>query len=164
MSEIFLSLGSNIIVRETWIKKAISKISEFCSIDTISSFYYTAPEGFSNQPLFCNVVCHGLSVFNPFQLLLKVKEVENSIGFTRQFLNGPRAIDIDLLFYDSLQLSVPGLTIPHPKLNNRIFVLGPLAEVAPNFIHPTFNKSILEIYNSFKQSRGNNTLIEKKVY
>jgi len=164
MSEIFLSLGSNIIVRETWIKKAISKVSEFCQIDTISSFYYTAPEGFSNQPWFCNIVCHVLSESNPFQLLLKLKEVENSIGFTRPFLNGPRAIDIDLLFYDSLQLTVPGLTIPHPKLNNRIFVLEPLAEVAPNFIHPTLNKSILEIYKSFKQLRGNNILVEKKIY
>ena len=105
-----------------------------------------------------------MSESNPFQLLLKLKEVENSIGFTRPFLNGPRAIDIDLLFYDSLQLTVPGLTIPHPKLNNRIFVLEPLAEVAPNFIHPTLNKSILEIYKSFKQLRGNNILVEKKIY
>jgi len=164
MSEIFLSLGSNIIERECWIKKAICKISEFSKIVTVSSFYYTAPEDFSDQPWFCNIVCHGVTEFNPFELLFKVKEIENTIGFTRPFLNGPRAIDIDILFYDSLQLSVPGLVIPHPKLDTRMFVLEPLVEVAPNFIHPTFNKSVSDIYKLFKQSRANEILIEKKAY
>ena len=105
-----------------------------------------------------------MTQYNPFELLLKIKEIENTIGFKRPFINGPRAIDIDILFYESLQLSVPGLVIPHPNLDSRIFVLEPLLEVAPNFIHPTLKKSVLEISKLFKQSRVDKIRVDKRVY
>jgi 2-amino-4-hydroxy-6-hydroxymethyldihydropteridine diphosphokinase len=118
-----------------------------------SPIYQTEPWGYIEQPLFLNQVIEAESSFSPHDLLkyLKMKEVE--LGRKPTIRYGPRVIDIDILFYNTLIFHSPELTIPHPKLHERAFVLVPLADIAPDFVHPVYQKTIRELL-SFIDTAG----------
>lgn len=146
MPSIFLGVGSNIEPREENISKAISLLKEKgFKIVKSSPIYQTQPVGYESQPKFLNLVLHIEEKTSPKSCLYTLKEIEREMGRTPTFPNGPRVIDLDILFYDSLIVDTPELKIPHPRLHKRAFVLIPLSQIAPDFLHPVFKKSVKEL-------------------
>jgi 2-amino-4-hydroxy-6-hydroxymethyldihydropteridine diphosphokinase len=140
---IFLELGSNIGDRVSNLKDAIKLLG--LPIVALSSLYETEPVDYLNQPWFLNQVLQCETSFHPLKLLEECQKVENELGRTREILKGPRTIDIDLLFYNDEILKTQELTIPHPAIPQRRFVLIPLAEIAADFVHPELNLTISEL-------------------
>ncbi|MDD5231517.1 MAG: 2-amino-4-hydroxy-6-hydroxymethyldihydropteridine diphosphokinase [Candidatus Marinimicrobia bacterium] len=148
---VFLSLGSNLDVREAHLASALnaSAANPKITIRRESSVYKTAPKYNPNQPDFLNMVVEIATSMTPQQLLDFCKKTEIHLGRHPSTLkNSPREIDIDIIFFDRLIFESAGLTIPHPGLYERKFVLAPLAEIAPDFICPKTGKSALELLNS----------------
>ena len=144
---ICLHLGSNLGSRSLNLEKAILGISqEIGEVTNQSSIYQTQAWGETEQPDFLNQAVLAITELLPHDVLKKLLGIEEKMGRIREKKWGPRIIDIDLLFYDDLILETPDLTIPHPQISNRNFVLIPTMEVFGNFIHPVFNLSIEELY------------------
>lgn len=143
---IFLGLGSNVGDKKQNLEKAISELSKKISDILISKFYETEPWGYIKQDKFLNAAISGKTSFSPSELLGFIKLVEKKIGRIERFKWGPREIDIDILFYDDLIYKNNLLTIPHPFLQDREFVMKPLVNLDPNFIHPVFKKTVLQLY------------------
>jgi len=139
---VFLALGSNLGDRKANLEKALQLLGERLSLERVSSLYETEPVGFEEQPLFLNAVCRVKTEVGPFQLLSLLKGVEVALGRAPSFANAPRLIDVDILFYGNLAIETDRLVIPHPRLEERAFVLIPLAEIAPGLIHPVSGESI----------------------
>jgi 2-amino-4-hydroxy-6-hydroxymethyldihydropteridine diphosphokinase len=146
MPNIFLGLGSNQGDREKNLLKAI-EVPMFNLVQ--SKITETEPYGFKEQDCFLNMVLGGTTLLSPHKLLLAIKQIELKLGRKPTFHWGPRVIDIDILFYDDLILHEKDLVIPHPDLVNRLFVLAPLAEIAPTFIHPVLQKTILTLLTEY---------------
>lgn len=144
-SDTYLGLGSNVGERASNLGAALSALAKHLDIVRVSSVYETEPVGFDNQSPFLNLVCHATTVMSPRQLLKLTQSVEAQVGRLPTFRNGPRVIDIDILLFDSLCLRTERLVIPHPELPNRLFALVPLAEIAPDFVHPVLHKSIRQL-------------------
>lgn len=142
---VILGLGANLGDPLAQLQEAIRQLGEFMTVERTSSVYRTAPVGGIEQPDFLNLVCLGRFEGNARALHAKLVAVENTLGRTRRVRNGPRTIDIDLLTFGELVMRTPELTIPHPRLHERAFVLVPLAEVAPMWRHPTLGASALEL-------------------
>lgn len=140
---IFLGLGSNLGDRAKNLKDAIKLIG--LPIVAESAIYETEPVDYLNQPWFLNQVLQCETSFHPLKLLKECQRVENELGRTREISKGPRTIDIDLLFYNDEILSTPELTIPHPGIPQRRFVLIPLNEIAPDFVHPQLNLTVQQL-------------------
>lgn len=136
MATVYLALGSNLGDREKNLEEARERIAAFVSVTRASSIYETEPVGVKEQPWFLNQVLAGTTPLSPVDLLRRVKKIETEMGRTEGIRFGPRPIDIDILFYDRVIELSPILTIPHPRLHERAFVLTPLAEIAPELIHP----------------------------
>ncbi len=113
-----------------------------------SHVYETPPWGYKDQPRFYNQVVKADTYLQPEPLLKHLKRLEVALGRQPNFQNGPRLIDIDLLFYDHLVLDTPVLTLPHPRLHERGFVLLPLMDIAPEFVHPVLKKTVREMTSS----------------
>jgi 2-amino-4-hydroxy-6-hydroxymethyldihydropteridine diphosphokinase len=111
-------------------------MSDRVQVTAVSSLYDTAPVGETDQPRFLNLVCEGETALGPVELLAFVKEIETTVGRVASRRWGPRAIDIDILLYGCEVVSLPHLTIPHPRICERVFVLAPLAEIAPELVIP----------------------------
>ncbi len=150
----YLGLGSNLGDRKQNLSKALELLSRQVAIDQLSSLYETEPVGFKDQPLFLNAVCRITTTLNPEKLLGCVKGIETAIGRTPSFPNAPRPIDIDILFYGERTARSEALTIPHPRLTQRAFVLIPLAEIAPDLVHPGKGKTIRELLNNLENTEG----------
>lgn len=149
----YLSLGSNWGRREGFLGKARLLLeSEGVKILEVSSIYRTNPEGFRFQPSFLNQVLAVKTSLSPFELLEASKQIEHRLNRVRLFPNAPRTIDIDLLFYDNQVMDTPRLTLPHPRLHERAFVLVPLAEIAPEVRHPVLGFSVHEMLASVDTS------------
>ena len=143
---ILILLGSNLGDRQENLDRARQEISRFVGqIITTSSVYKTAAWGNTQQPDFYNQVIEIRSSHDPHKLILATQKIELTMGRTRKEKWGPRLIDIDLLFYGDSIVSKENLTVPHPEIPNRRFTLLPLAEVAPDFIHPLLKKSVLQL-------------------
>jgi 2-amino-4-hydroxy-6-hydroxymethyldihydropteridine diphosphokinase len=142
---IYLSLGSNLGDRLANLQNAISLLPPNIQPLTQSSVYETEPWGYTDQPPFLNLVIKAITMLDPYDVLTIVKEIEVSMGRQETFRFGPRLIDLDILFYDDLVLDTPKLTIPHPRLTQRAFVLVPLAEIEPDLSHPVLKKTIQQI-------------------
>lgn len=151
MPIVYLGLGSNLGDREGNIKRALELLSQKVKIEKLSSLYETEPMGYLSQPLFLNAVCQALTELSPEELLEFVKEIERRIGREPSFPNAPRPIDIDILFYEGEIINLPHLIIPHPRLKERAFVLVPLAEISPHFIHPQGGERIIDLLNKVEQ-------------
>ena len=145
MATVYIALGSNIGDREVNLNLAIEKFGDQAQVIKRSSIYQTEPWGFHDQAPFLNMVIQVQTNLTPRSLLTFLKNLEVEIGRTLTFRNGPRVIDLDILFYDDLVLAEEGLEIPHPRLKDRVFVLVPLCEIAPDLIHPV-TKTPLDKY------------------
>ncbi|SNZ06486.1 2-amino-4-hydroxy-6-hydroxymethyldihydropteridinediphosphokinase [Persephonella hydrogeniphila] len=145
MEKVFLALGSNISDKESYIKKAVDKLSEFVKDIQIAPVYVSKAVGFEDQPDFYNTVIKGFTQLDPFELFKMTKNIEKELGRVERFRWGPREIDIDILFYGNLILDTEYLVIPHPRLHERDFVLQPLFDIEPEFIHPVLKKTVKEL-------------------
>ena len=147
---VYLGLGSNLGRREENLTQALISLSQKVNLEQVSSIYETEPVGYKEQPFFLNLVCRITTNLHPEGLLHLAKDIENSMGRVASFPNAPRPIDIDVLFYDDKTVETQTLTIPHPRLADRAFVLIPLVEIAPDLVHPGLDKSIAELLKSVK--------------
>ncbi len=144
MNRIYLSLGSNLNDRLVNIDEAISLLSEKITLGKISSVYETEPQDMVSDNRFLNMVICGKTSLSPNELLDFICAIETKMGRTRtdksKYLD--RIIDIDILFFNDIVVEDLNLTIPHKRLHERLFVLAPMAEIAPSFLHPVFGKKI----------------------
>ncbi len=145
---VYLALGTNLGDRLAKLRAAIKALSPEINVIAKSKVYETPPWGYENQPAFLNMAVKCETNLEPESLLKRLKQLEVQLGREQSFRWGPRLIDIDILFYDNLILKSESLTIPHPRLHERAFVLVPLTDIASDFIHPVFKKTIKELLAS----------------
>ncbi|MDE2029461.1 MAG: 2-amino-4-hydroxy-6-hydroxymethyldihydropteridine diphosphokinase [Alphaproteobacteria bacterium] len=141
-----LGLGSNIGDRYAALRGAIEGLRPYIAIDALSPAYETAPAYVTDQPRFLNAALTGTTKLAPFALLRLVKDLESSLGRQPSFRNGPRMIDIDILFYGDETVHIPELTIPHASMAERDFVLCPLNDIAPQWRHPGTGATVAEMF------------------
>ena len=142
---VYLSIGSNLGDRAANLREAIQKLEDLGKVVEVSSFYETEPVELTAQPWFLNCAVKLDTEKMPRQLISAILSLEQSMGRQRKQKKGPRTIDIDILLFGSSVIEIPSLTIPHPKLHERRFVLEPLAEIAPDARHPVFKRSMREL-------------------
>lgn len=143
--QVYLGIGSNLGGRQANMEKALKLLGDTLQIELVSAIYETEPVGYVEQPVFLNAVCRGQTELGPLQLLSLVKGMEASLGRVSSFPNAPRTIDLDIIFYGNMIMETPELTIPHPRLEERAFVLIPLLEIAPDLSHPVSGESIKDL-------------------
>ncbi len=149
----YLSLGSNLGNREENLDMALKLLAQRMRLGKVSSIYDTEPLGNTSQPRFLNLACEVFTHLTPEGLLALAKGIEGKMG--RRGRSGePRTIDIDILLYDDRVMETRDLVIPHPKMAERSFVLIPLAEIAPDLVHPVLKKSIKELNKAIKEVQG----------
>lgn len=141
----YLSLGSNVGDRAANLNEAIARLEDLGTVVAVSSFYETEPVELAAQPWFLNCAVALDTEKMPKQLLAGIFEIEQGMGRRRVQTKGPRSIDIDILLFGSSIVDTQGLTIPHPALHERRFVLEPLAEIAPEVRHPVFKRTVREL-------------------
>ena len=144
-SPIYLALGSNLGDRVANLETARKALAPRIEVVRESPIYVTAPWGYTDQPNFLNQVIEVETLLHPIPLLHRLKTIEAEMGREMTFRNGPRIIDLDILFYGLEVYEGELLQIPHPRLQERSFVLVPLNDLAPEFIHPVLNKSVREM-------------------
>jgi 2-amino-4-hydroxy-6-hydroxymethyldihydropteridine diphosphokinase len=144
-SRAYLSLGSNIGDREAHLRDAQTRLIVAGQVLKVSSFYETEPVEFTEQPWFLNCAVELETTETPQRLMARILQIEKEMGRDRVQKKGPRLIDIDILLFDNEIIRSEQLTIPHPAMHQRRFVLEPLAEIAPAVVHPVFNKAIREL-------------------
>jgi 2-amino-4-hydroxy-6-hydroxymethyldihydropteridine diphosphokinase len=144
-ADVLLGLGANVGEPVAQLARAVERLRRIVSVDAISSVYRTEPVGYHDQPDFFNLVVRGRATLPPHDLLDRILGVEREMGRERTFRNAPRLIDIDLLAYGDLILDSPSLVLPHPGIPGRGFVLHPLAEVAPEWVHPALRQTAREL-------------------
>lgn len=142
---VFIALGSNIGDRMKALKEASDLLPPDINSVSFSKVYETPPWGYEDQSPFLNQVIKAQTHLSPCEVLKRLKEIERELGRQPIFRYGPRLIDLDILFYDEMEHKSEELTIPHPEIANRAFVLVPLMEIAPNYIHPVTHKKIVDM-------------------
>ena len=149
MAIVYIGIGSNIGNRSENCLEAVRLLGQHgVTVRNQSSLIETEPWGVVDQSRFINMAAEVETDAAPEQLLVVLKKIEKEIGRSNSIRWGPRVIDLDILFYDDLILDTVGLTIPHPRLHERDFVLVPLAEIAPKKIHPRLNRTVHELYSA----------------
>ena len=154
MTTVYLGLGTNLGNKTANLYAAVHEIDiQIGKVTSLSAFYETLPWGFESTHPFLNAVCRIETTLTPHQVLDRTQTIEQSLGRTqkttdRQYTDRP--IDIDLLLYDQLILNTPTLTIPHPLMCERRFVLEPLTEIAPDLIHPVRHRTIRELLSELR--------------
>ena len=142
---VYLALGSNLGDREENLKQAIASLPPQMDVKAKSHVYETPPWGYEDQPRFLNQVVKAQTYLQPETLIKHIKRLEVALGRRATFRNGPREIDIDILMYDDLVLNTPILSLPHPHMHERGFVLLPMMDIAPDLVHPLTRKSVREM-------------------
>lgn len=158
----YLSIGGNLGDRLSNLKRCIRLIAKNIGvIEAKSSIYETKAWGNENQPDFFNIAISVKTALDPNELLEQIHNIELKLGRNRLQHWGERTIDIDILFFDEMVIKTHNLTIPHPLLQERMFVLEPLNEIFPKFIHPILKKSVKELYKECKDKLSVRKLNEK---
>ena len=142
---IYIALGTNLGDRSANLQAAIEAMSPEIRVLAESHIYETPPWGYEDQPAFLNMVVKAETDLEPESLLTYLKQIEAELGREKSVRWGPRLIDLDILFYDDLVINTPPLIIPHPRLHERGFVLVPLADVAPEMVHPVSGEFVWEL-------------------
>ncbi len=142
---VFIGLGTNLEPRLEHLKSAVAALHGLGAITRVSSVYETAPIGGVPQPDYLNAVAELQTALDPLELVTRLKEIEKNMGRKDRPRWHEREIDLDVLFYGELIFESPTLTVPHSELHRRAFVLVPIAEIAPDFLHPVMKKSVSEL-------------------
>jgi 2-amino-4-hydroxy-6-hydroxymethyldihydropteridine diphosphokinase len=154
---VYLSLGSNIGDRERNLCRALSLLAgPHTRVARVSSVYETEPMENRNQPHFLNIVVEVETSLFPMQMLRRVAKIEHELGRKRTVPKGPRTIDIDILTYERFRIDMPQLTVPHPRMDQRRFVLEPLAELAPDLVHPAIRQTVRELLAGVREQSVRN--------
>jgi len=149
---VFIGLGTNVGDRCAYLTAALAALGSLVTIHQCSSVYETEPLGYGSQPWFLNMVVKATTLHQPQQLLQELKALEQRMGRTPTFRNGPRCIDLDLLLFDDLVLRDHDLTLPHPRIHERKFVLVPMCEIAPDVLHPVFGMTMRQLLASLSST------------
>lgn len=142
---IYLALGTNLGDRMENLHRAIAALSPTVRVTALSPVYETPPWGYADQPAFLNMALAGETESDPPALIALLKKLETELGREKTFRNGPRLIDMDILFYDDLVFEQAALVIPHPRLYERAFVLAPLNDIAPELVHPVLKRTVHDL-------------------
>ncbi len=149
----YIGLGGNLGDRQANLDQALEALQEHDRIDVqqVSSYFETDPEGGpADAPLFLNAVAEIQTDLGPRELLQALLDIERGLGRVRREKNDPRTIDLDLLLYGDLVVNESGLTIPHPRMHERGFVLEPMAEIAPHVVHPVVGQTMQELWDEWE--------------
>jgi len=162
----YLSLGSNLGHREDRLREAIARLGALGTVVSVSSLYETEPVEFTAQPWFLNCAVALETTDLPEDLLKKILAIEGEMGRKRAIEQnkGPRTIDIDILLYDEMTLDSPSLTVPHPAMQHRRFVLAPLAEIAPHARHPRLNRSVEQVLAALPAGQAVSKLSSSEIH
>jgi len=145
--DVFIGMGSNVGERETFLQRAADALRAMSDFRVVwfSSVYETDPYGNTKQGKFLNAVCQANTPLLPGELLPRLRDVERQLGRTERERWGPREIDLDILLYDGLVVLDAAVTVPHPEMEKRKFVLVPLREIAPDLVHPVSGLTAAEL-------------------
>lgn len=152
----YLSIGSNLGDRVGFLQYGLKRLSENPQLRgvKVSSFFETEPYGYADQGMFVNAAVVLQTLYTPYELLGFLQKVEEETGRKREIHWGPRTLDLDILFYDDAVMEQSDLLVPHPDMENRMFVLEPLAELCPGKVHPVLGKTVLTMKRELESRRG----------
>jgi 2-amino-4-hydroxy-6-hydroxymethyldihydropteridine diphosphokinase len=154
MAVAYIGLGSNLGDRIATLRTAVQRLESLGSIAGVSSLYETEPVGYVEQPRFLNAVVALETALAPADIMRALLGIEHDLGRTRSFPDAPRTLDLDLLLVEDVILDTPELTLPHPRLHERAFVLVPLAEIAPQTVHPESAQTVQDLLRGLSDRSG----------
>ena len=160
----YIAIGSNVGDRATSILLGFEALKSLGSVKRTSHLYETFAKYYEDQPKFLNAVCHIQTSLNPYELLSSLQNIEGKLGRTKNFRNGPRNIDLDIIFYDEEVIETPELVIPHPRMHERDFVLYPLCDINDELIHPSLKISVGNLLRNLpSESTSSDSTIKKVI-
>jgi 2-amino-4-hydroxy-6-hydroxymethyldihydropteridine diphosphokinase len=152
MADVYIGMGANVGDVRANMRMALSLMKMHCEVIAVSSLYRTEPVGFLAQDWFLNAAVHASTWRTPAQFLDSLQEIEKRLGRQREIPNGPRTIDLDILLWDDSVIDEGGLVVPHPRMHERLFVMEPLFEIAPQLTVPGLGKTVAQLRESLQES------------